>query len=117
MALHAKAKAEAGYRFYALYDKISREDILAHAYAQCRSNKGAPGVDGQDFADIEAYGVQRWLGGLALALREEAYRPDPIERSVHPEGQWQASTAGHLDPARSGVHDSSDAGARSDLRS
>jgi hypothetical protein len=52
-ALHAKAKAEAGYRFYALYDKISREDILAHAYAQCRSNKGAPGVDGQDFADIE----------------------------------------------------------------
>jgi len=54
MALHAKAKAEAGYRFYALYDKISREDTLAHAYAQCRSNKGAPGVDGQDFTDIEA---------------------------------------------------------------
>jgi hypothetical protein len=58
-ALHAKAKAEAGYRFYALYDKISREDILAHAYAQCPSNKGAPGGDGQDFADIGAYGVQR----------------------------------------------------------
>ena len=61
-ALHAKAKAEAGYRFYALYDKISREDILAHAYAQCRSNKGAPGVDGQDFADIESMG---YSGGLA----------------------------------------------------
>ena len=76
-ALHAKAKAEAGYRFYALYDKVSREDILAHAYAQCRSNKGAPGVDGQDFADIEAYGVQRWLGELALALRQETYRPWP----------------------------------------
>jgi RNA-directed DNA polymerase len=80
MALHAKAKAEAGYRFYALYDKISREDILAHAYAQCRSNKGAPGVDGQTFADIEAYGVERWLGELALALRQETYRPDPIRR-------------------------------------
>jgi hypothetical protein len=52
-----------------LYDKISREDVLAHAYAQCRSNKGAPGVDGQEFADIEAYGVQRWLGELALARR------------------------------------------------
>src|SRR6267378_7271024 len=56
-ALHAKAKAEASYRFYVLYDKISREDILAHAYAQCRSNRGAPGVDGQDFAVIEAYGL------------------------------------------------------------
>ncbi len=42
MALHAKAKVEAGYRFYALYDKIYREDVLAHAYAQCRSNRGAP---------------------------------------------------------------------------
>ena len=80
MALHAKAKAEAGYRFYALYDKISRGDILAHAYAQCRSNKGVPGVDSQDFVDIEAYGVQRWLGELALALRQETYRPDSIRR-------------------------------------
>ena len=61
MALHAKAKSEADYRFYALYDKIYREDILAHAYAQCRSNKGAPGVDGQEFADVETYGVERWL--------------------------------------------------------
>jgi group II intron reverse transcriptase/maturase len=83
-ALHAKAKTEAGYRFYALYDKVYREDILAHAYAQCRSNKGAPGVDGQDFADIEAYGVERWLGELALALREETYRPDPIRRVYIP---------------------------------
>ena len=72
MALHAKAKAEAGYRFYALYDKISREDIRAHAYAQSRSNKGAPGVDGQEFTGIEAYGVQRWRGELALALRQES---------------------------------------------
>ena len=79
-ALHAKAKSAPGFRFYALYDKISRDDILTHAWAQCHSNKGAPGVDGKDFADIEAYGVQRWLGELALALREESYRPDPIRR-------------------------------------
>jgi hypothetical protein len=80
MALHAKAKAEPGFRFYALYDKIYREDILAHAWAQSRSNKGAPGVDWKEFADIEAYGVERWLGELALALRQETYRPDPIRR-------------------------------------
>src|SRR6202453_2801195 len=83
-ALHAKAKTEAKFRFYALYDKIYREDILAHAYAQCRSNKGAPGVDGQDFSDVEAYGLERWLGELASALKEETYRPDPIRRVFIP---------------------------------
>jgi RNA-directed DNA polymerase len=93
-ALHAKAKAEAGYRFYALYDKISRDDILAHAYAQCRSNKGAPGVDGQDFADIEAYGVERWLGELALALRQESYRPDPIRRVFIPKANGKLRPLG-----------------------
>ena len=93
-ALHAKAKAEAGYRFYALYDKISREDILAHAYAQCRSNKGAPGVDGQDFADIEAYGARRWLGELALALRQETYRPDPIRRVFIPKANGKLRPLG-----------------------
>ena len=70
-ALHAKAKAEASYRFYALYDKIYRADILAHAYALCRSNRGAPGVDGQDFADVEEYGVERWLANWRLRLRRE----------------------------------------------
>ena len=93
-ALHAKAKAEAGYRFYALYDKIYREDILAHAYAQCDSNKGAPGVDGQDFADIEAYGVQRWLAELALALKEETYRPEPIRRVFIPKANGKLRPLG-----------------------
>jgi len=94
MALHAKAKAETGYRFYALYDKISRDDILAYAYAQCRSNKGAPGVDGQDFADVEAYGVQRWLGELALALRQGTYRPDPIRRVFIPKANGKLRPLG-----------------------
>jgi group II intron reverse transcriptase/maturase len=93
-ALHAKAKAEAGYRFYALYDKISREDILAHAYAQCRSNKGAPGVDGQNFEGVEAYGVRRWLGELALALRKETYRPDPIRRVFIPKANGKLRPLG-----------------------
>jgi RNA-directed DNA polymerase len=93
-ALHAKAKAEAGYRFYALYDKVYREDILAHAYAQCRANKGAPGIDGQEFADVEAYGVWRWLGELALALREESYRPDPIRRVYIPKANGKLRPLG-----------------------
>jgi retron-type reverse transcriptase len=88
--LHAKAKAEAGYRFYTLYDKIFREDILAYAWAQCRSNDGAPGVDAEDFTAVEAYGVQRWLGELALALREESYRPDPIRRVYIPKANSTA---------------------------
>ena len=90
--LHAKAKEAPSYRFYALYDKISRADVLAHAWAQCRSNKGAPGVDGQDFADIEAYGVQQWLGELALLLRGETYRPEPIRRVFIPKanGKWRS---------------------------
>ena len=93
-ALHAKAKAEPGYRFYALYDKMYREDILAHAYAQCRSNKGASGVDGQDFSDVEAYGVERWLGELALALRKESYRPDPIRRVFIPKANGKLRPLG-----------------------
>ena len=71
-----------------------REDILAHAYAQCRSNKGAPGVDRQDFADIEAYGVQKWLGELALALRDESYRPDPIRRVFIPKANGKLRPLG-----------------------
>ena len=65
-ALQAKAKGEPGYRFYTLYDKMYREDVLAHAYARGKINAGAAGVDGVRFEDIERYGVQRWLGELAL---------------------------------------------------
>src|SRR5450631_1847271 len=78
----------------ALYDKIYREDILAHAYSQCCSNKGTPGVDGQNFEDIEAYGVERWLGELALALKEEKYRADPIRRVYIPKANGKLRPLG-----------------------
>ena len=67
-ALHAKAKEEPGYRFYLLYDKVYRADVLEFAYRCCKANKGAAGVDGQRFEDFEAYGEGRWLGELADRL-------------------------------------------------
>ncbi len=59
-ALHAKAKESPSYRFYSLYDKVYRADVLWHAYRICRSNDGSPGVDGQTFDDIEKYGRNKW---------------------------------------------------------
>jgi len=79
-ALHAKAKGELGYRFYSLYDKIRRNDVLMHAWRCCRSNGGAAGVDGQSFEQIEAQGVERWLGELAEELQKKTYKPQAVRR-------------------------------------
>lgn len=83
-ALHAKAKEAPGCRFYALYDKVYRADVLSHAYGRCRANGGAAGVDGQRFEDIQAYGVERWLGELAQALRQKRYQAQAIRRVYIP---------------------------------
>jgi group II intron reverse transcriptase/maturase len=82
--LHAKAKSAPTYRFYALYDKVYRTDVLWYAYQCCRLNDGAAGVDGQTFADIEAYGVGKWLGELAEQLRKQTYRPQAVRRVYIP---------------------------------
>ena len=79
-ALRTKAKESPKFRFYALYDKVYRADVLAEAYEQCRRNAGAPGIDGQTFADIAAYGVEKWLGELAEELRTKQYQPQAVRR-------------------------------------
>src|ERR1700688_3382262 len=78
--LYCKAKAEPAYRFYLLYDKIYRGDILRHAYALAKANQGAPGVDGVTFAMVEAYGEERWLEEVGKDLREHTYHPAAVRR-------------------------------------
>jgi len=82
--LYRKAKAEPEFRFYLLYDKICRQDILEYAYALARANAGAPGVDGMSFAEIEAIGVGRWIAGLREELTSKRYRPAPVRRVMLP---------------------------------
>lgn len=94
--LYGKAKAEPAFRFYLLYDKICREDILRHAYSLARANAGAPGVDAVTFKQIDAAGVEVWLAGLRHSRRKTAslrspmelvstnYRPEPVRRVAIP---------------------------------
>jgi RNA-directed DNA polymerase len=82
--LYLKAKQEPTYRFYALYDKVYRQDILVHAYRLAKANGGAPGVDGVRFEDIESYGERRFLAELRQELQERRYRPEPVLRVMIP---------------------------------
>src|SRR5918992_3091700 len=82
--LYRKAKAEPAFRFSLLYDKIRRDDILEHAYALARTNGGAPGVDGESFAAIEAAGLEEWLAGIRKDLVAKTYRPAPVRRVMIP---------------------------------
>ena len=83
-AWHAKAKGSPDQRFYTLYDKMYRTEVLAFAYDCCRANRGAAGVDDQTFDDIEAYGRERWLGELTEELRRKTYRPQAVRRVLIP---------------------------------
>jgi RNA-directed DNA polymerase len=93
-ALHTKAKNSPDYRFYALYDKLYRRDILAWAFVRCLSNGGKPGIDGQSFDDIEASGRDQWLDELAEELRKETYRPQPVRRVYIPKGDGKQRPLG-----------------------
>jgi RNA-directed DNA polymerase len=84
VALHVKAKSAPNFRFYSLYDKVYRRDVMQAAWTQCRTNGGAPGVDGQTFTDIEKYGVERWLDELTEELRTKRYQPQPVRRVYLP---------------------------------
>src|SRR5271170_3387270 len=79
-SLQTKAKAEPAFRFYALWDKVYRKDILLEAYRRCRANAGAAGVDGETFERIETIGVERWLGTLREELKSGNYEPKPLLR-------------------------------------
>jgi RNA-directed DNA polymerase len=82
--LYSKAKKEPDYRFYLLYDKIYREDILAHSWAVAKANAGAPGVDGQSFEQIESAGLEEWLNGIRTELQQKTYKPQPVRRVMIP---------------------------------
>ena len=121
-ALHDKAKGSPKFRFYALYDKVYREDVLAFAYECCKANGGAAGVDGQTFEDIEEYGVKKWLDELTQELTSRtstatrtagvdthAGRKAKAVRSAR--DQRSRSTDGGSDGARTDFRDRSAAGA------
>jgi RNA-directed DNA polymerase len=82
--LYRKAKQESDFRFYLLYDKIYREDVLKHAYELAKANKGAPGVDGQTFEAVESQGLEKWLEGIRKDLRDKTYTPQPVRRVLIP---------------------------------
>src|SRR4029077_16271993 len=86
--LYRKAKTAPAFRFYMLYDKICREDILRRAYGLALGNAGALGVYGMSFGQIEAAGLAAWLAGLREELVSKTYRPDPVRRGGVPEAGW-----------------------------
>ena len=91
---HTKAKNSPDYRFYALYDKVYRRDVLEWAFVRCLRNGGVPGVNGQSFDDIEKLGRDQWLDELAAELRNGTYQPRPVRRVYIPKGDGKQRPLG-----------------------
>src|ERR1035441_11068800 len=85
--LYRKAKNEPEFRFYQLYDKVYREDVLLRAWTLAKANQGAPGVDGESFEDIETRGLMGWLNGLGKDLHDKTYQPKPVRRVMIPRSE------------------------------
>ena len=93
-SLQAKAKANPALRFYSLYDKIYRRDVLAFAWQRCRSNGGSAGVDGQTFEQIESAGLGAWLDQLTEELKSKTYRPQAVRRVYIPKADGKQRVLG-----------------------
>jgi RNA-directed DNA polymerase len=115
-ALHDKAKKSPDFRFYALYDKVYRKDVLTFAFECSKANAGAAGVDDQTFEDIEAYGEERWLDELTQELKSRTYRPLPVRRVYIPKPGGKAASFRGARYSRPCGYDGGGIGARSYLR-
>lgn len=114
--LYCKAKQEKAYRFYALYDKIYRVDILSHAYDLVRANNGSAGIDGKTFDAIETEeGITAFMAELEEALKNKTYQPDPVKRVMIPKANGEKKVAGHSDDPGQGGTDGGKTGHRADL--
>jgi hypothetical protein len=115
-ALHAKAKESPDFRFYAVYDKVYRKDVLAYACERCKANGGAAGVDKQTFEDIEQHGLERWLDELARTEKPNLSSAT-CAAGLHTQAGWEAEAVRDTNNPGSGCADGSSVGARDDFRS